>query len=325
MQQPVLTESTGRFVDVELIEVASGLGFPEGPVAMADGSVVLTEISRSTLSRVTPDGEIEVIAELGGGPNGAAIGPDGACYVVNNGGCFTFIDLGGLVVPGPTPPEWEAGCVQRVDLETGEFTTLYDSCDGRPLRAPNDIVFDTHGGFWFTDHGVRRDRFSDITGLFYAMADGSEIREVVFGLESPNGIGISPDGSTLYAAETHSGRLLSWEITGPGEVANTEGLHGGGALMYGAAGGALFDSLAIDGEGNVCVATLLTSGVSVVSAQGAHHPEGGVEFLYTGDPVTTNICFEGSDSNVAYITLSATGRLVRCEWPVHGLDLAHRS
>ena len=60
MQQPVLTESTGRFVDVELIEVASGLGFPEGPVAMADGSVVLTEISRSTLSRVTPDGEIEV-------------------------------------------------------------------------------------------------------------------------------------------------------------------------------------------------------------------------------------------------------------------------
>ena len=37
-------------------EIASGLEFPEGPIAMDDGSVVLVEIARGTLTRVTPDG-----------------------------------------------------------------------------------------------------------------------------------------------------------------------------------------------------------------------------------------------------------------------------
>src|SRR5262249_40237994 len=64
-------------------EIAIGLRFPEGPVAMPDGSVVLVEIERRTLSRVTPDGKIHVIARLGGGPNGAAMGPGGRIYVTN--------------------------------------------------------------------------------------------------------------------------------------------------------------------------------------------------------------------------------------------------
>ena len=53
-------------------ELASGLKFPEGPIAMADESVILAEMRRRTLSRVTPANTVEVIAELGGGPNGAA-------------------------------------------------------------------------------------------------------------------------------------------------------------------------------------------------------------------------------------------------------------
>lgn len=69
-----------------ITEMASGLRFPEGPIAMPDGSIVLVEVERQTLSRVRPNGEVSVIAELGGGPNGAAIGPDGRCYVCNNGG-----------------------------------------------------------------------------------------------------------------------------------------------------------------------------------------------------------------------------------------------
>ena len=73
-------------MQLKIREIASGLRFPEGPIAMADGSVVLVEIARGTLSRVTPAGKVEVIAELGGGPNGAALGPDGKVYVCNNGG-----------------------------------------------------------------------------------------------------------------------------------------------------------------------------------------------------------------------------------------------
>ena len=68
--------------------LAEGLQFPEGPIAMADGSVILVEIARGTLSRVW-NGKVEVVCELGGGPNGAALGPDGAvcaCHLPLNGG-----------------------------------------------------------------------------------------------------------------------------------------------------------------------------------------------------------------------------------------------
>src|SRR5580698_6601334 len=111
-------------MDLEL--VTDGLKFPEGPIAMADGSIVLVEIAGKTLTRVTPDGKTSVIAELGGGPNGAAIGPDGAVYVCNNGGSFHFFEQQGLLIPGATPPSHTGGMIQRVDLKTGAFSTLYD-------------------------------------------------------------------------------------------------------------------------------------------------------------------------------------------------------
>ena len=66
--------------------ITDGLFFPEGPIAMPDGTVLVVEIARGTLTRVFPDGRKEIVAETGGGPTGAAIGPDGKCYVCNNGG-----------------------------------------------------------------------------------------------------------------------------------------------------------------------------------------------------------------------------------------------
>ena len=92
----------------ELVEVASGLAFPEGPIAMPDGSVVLVEMFGPRLSRVLPDGSKETIAEIPGGPNGAALGPNGLFYVCNNGGRFTEADMDGLTFPGglTKSPTW---------------------------------------------------------------------------------------------------------------------------------------------------------------------------------------------------------------------------
>ena len=306
-----------KFEPVQFEVVAEGLRFPEGPVAMSDGSVLVVEIERGTLSRVGPNGDIEVVADLGGGPNGAAIGPDGAVYITNNGGCFDFIDLG-FLLPGPVPPSWEHGSIQRVDLTTGEFTTLYTECDGRPLRAPNDLVFDADGGFWFTDHGVRLERTSDRTGVFYARPDGSSISEVVFPLDAPNGVGLSPDGARLYAAETYTGRVFAWDVTGPGQVSIGLPINGGGTLLHGAPGAKLFDSLAVDGEGWVCVGSLAEGGITAISPDGA-----AVEFHpVPEDPLVTNICFGGDDLRTAYVTSSGTGRLLRARWPRPGLALA---
>ena len=305
--------------EFEFTEVATGLHFPEGPVAMADGSVILTEMFGKRITRVKSDGTKETIATVNGGPNGLALGPDGGLYVCNNGGNFEEIDLGGLVVPGGFPEDtYVGGSIQRVDIATGAVTTLYSECDGRKLIAPNDLVFDSDGGFWFTDHGSRKKYTSDFTGIFYAKADGSHIQMVVFPVESPNGIGLSPDGKRLYWAETHTGRVFFRNVTAPGEV--EEGSPIDPTLcLCGLPGLQLLDSLAVDGEGNVCVATILNGGITVISPSGEV-----LRHVATGDMVTTNICFGGPDLKTAYITCSSTGRLLSMRWPVKGLRLNYQ-
>lgn len=299
-------------------EIASGLLFPEGPIAMPDGSIIVVEIARETLSRVQPDGRVEVIANLGGGPNGAAIGPDGAAYVCNNGG-FEWQDIGGCLIPGERPADYSGGRIERVNLETGAFDVLYSACDGIPLNGPNDIVFDAQGGFYFTDLGKHYGRQQDRGAVFYARADGSMIKEVAFPMIMPNGVGLSPDEKTLYVAESATARLWAFDLAAPGMIALEDGvvsLLGGGRCLAGVGGMQGFDSLAVDIEGNVCVGTILNGGITAISpADGSscHYP--------MDDAFTTNICFGGDGLKTAYITLSSTGRLVSCTWPVAGLPL----
>ncbi|WP_431927676.1 SMP-30/gluconolactonase/LRE family protein [Amycolatopsis tucumanensis] len=316
-------------------EIVSGLRFPEGPVALDDGSVLVVEVERGTVSRVWPDGTVTVVADCGGGPNGAAIGPDGAVYVCNNGG-FTWHRRDGLTMPGGQPPDYRGGSVQRVSWD-GSVTVLYESVDGRPLRGPNDLVFDAHGGFYFTDLGKQRERDSDRGGLYYARADGSLVEEIAYGFTGLNGVGLSPDGSRVYAAETVTGRVWFWNVDGPGRISRARGgvrgpaggvrgLAGGvlgpagATLLHGFGGYQLLDSLAVDSAGNICVATIMTGGISVLSASGElldvmRPPE--------PDPFVTNICFGGPDLRTAYITASGTGKLWAADWPRPGLRLNH--
>jgi gluconolactonase len=299
--------------------LASGLEFPEGPIWMPDRSVLVTEIAAGVLTRVAPDGDVQRIAELGGGSNGAAIGPDGAAYVCNNGGSFSFHRQRELLVFGlVAPPTYSAGSIDRVDLATGEVTKLYEACGEHPLRGPNDIVFDETGGFWFTDHGIRTERSSDRTAVCYARPDGSHIEEKIFPLDSPNGIALSPDGSRLYVAETQVGRIWAFALDGPGSIAaDADGPYHPGRLLCGAPGYRLFDSMAVDGEGWVCQATLIDGGILQVSPDGRR-----VESIALSDPMITNLCFGGPDLRTAYVTCSGTGHLVAIDWPRPGHRLA---
>ena len=303
---------------MDLREIASSLRFPEGPVAMPDGSVVLVEIERGCLTRVQPDGTKQVVAQLGGGPNGAAIGPDGRAYVCNNGG-FKWVDDDTGLRPVLQADDYSGGRIERVDLATGAFETLYAASDQAPLRGPNDLVFDRHGGFYFTDLGKGRARELDRGAVYYARADGSLIREVAFPMLTPNGVGLSPDGNTLYVAETEPARLWAFDLAGPGEIRRQPwpSPHGG-RLVTGSANFQRFDSLAVDCAGNICVATLVHGGISVISPDGAS-----VRHVPMPERWVTNICFGGADLRTAFITLSSTGRLVACEWEEAGTPLAY--
>ena len=297
---------------MDITEITDQLQFPEGPIAMPDGSVILVEIMRGTLSRVMPDGEIQVVAEPGGGPNGAAIGPDGHCYICNNGGFEWSRSSRGLIFPGNQASDYTTGRIERINVETGVVEKLYTDCDGEPLKGPNDIVFDKEGGFWFTDHGKNRARDRDRTGVYYATVDGQHIVEAIFPMEAPNGIGLSPDENTLYVAETPTGRLWAYALAAPGEIDRSQRPF----MMAQIPDHHMFDSLAVDVEGNVCVATLINGGITIHSADGEF-----AKHISMPDALTTNICFGGEGLKTAYITLSTTGKLVSCEWETPGLAL----
>lgn len=298
--------------------ITDGLRFPEAPVVMPDGSVIVTEIEQGRITRVAPDGSKTVVATPGGGPNGLAIGPDGKLYCCNNGG-FNWSEAGGFLAPHGIASDYSGGRIERIDIDTGEVEILYKSGDhGCVLRGPNDIVFDEHGGFWFTDHGKvdYAARCHDIVGIFYGKIDGSHLEEVVFPSNNPNGVGLAPDGSALYAAETYTCRLMKFNITAPGKVAPDAGPGGPGIPLYRPAGYKFFDSLAVEACGNICVATIGECGISVISPEGEL-----VEFVPTDDIFTTNIAFGGEDMMDAYLTLSGSGRLVKTRWNRPGLKL----
>src|SRR5713226_5562333 len=246
--------------------VATGLGFPEGPVAMPDGSVILTEIRNNRCSRVTPDGKVSLFSATGGGPNGLAVGPDGALYLCNNGGS-RYIE-GVSMGQGPHP-DYKGGSIQRLDRATGAATTLYHECNGHRLSAPNDIVFDKAGGFYFTDLGKRFAHNRDNGGLYYALPDGSAVTELVYPIITPNGVGLSPDEKAVYVADTETSRVYAWDILSPGKVKHEPfPAPYGGRCVAGLPGFQRFDSLALEASGNICVATLVTGYITVISPAG---------------------------------------------------------
>jgi gluconolactonase len=327
-----------RFDESPFTVVASGLGYPEGPVYRADGSVLLVEIKAGTLTRIRPDGARQVVATLGGGPNGAAIGPDGAVYVCNSGG-FLWQEIGGVWVGVATAPDYKGGSIQRVASD-GTFRTLYSDFTARnpmtgamethPLRGPDDLVFDATGSFWFTDWGKAGLRERDVTGVYYAKPDGSSIREVLFPLNAPNGLALSPDGQRLYVAETYTRRVLYWQLAAAGQIApNPETLDGSYLLTAAIPGQGTLDSMKVDEDGNVYVATMLPKGVSPLYNGGITiiSPSGEIlQFLEIAagavEPLPSNLCFGGPDRRTLYVTLGGSGRLASLRVRVPGLEPA---
>ncbi len=310
-------------------EIASGLQFPEGPIAMEDGSILLVEIARGTLTRVTADGKVSVACQMGGGPNGAAIGPDGQVYVCNNGGFEFHTESNGTFRPVAQAVNYAGGRLERVNLNTGKFERLLTEVpkpDGTKitLKGPNDLVFDHQGGLYFTDLGKVRATEMDRGGVYYLNPSSGEAKVIAHPALTPNGVALSPDDKTLYYAETEGARLWAFDLTGAGTSTKLPfpSPHGG-RLVAACPGGGYqrFDSIAVDAYGNIVIATLLKGGISTIAPDGTL-----LSFVPTHDIMTTNICFGGSNMRTAYITLSGIGKLIAIDdWPVPGLRLAYNA
>lgn len=298
---------------MEYETIASGLRFPEGPVVMADGSIIVVEIEKKCITRCWGDGKTEVIATPGGGPNGLAIGPDGALWVCNNGG-FEYTEMDGLLIPGNCPDDYDGGRIERVDLSTYKVERVLDTVDGHKLIGPNDLVFDKSGNLYFTDHGKSYSRHRDYGGLYFLANGASEAKEIDYHYSSPNGVGLSPDEKTVWMADTMTGRMWAFDLKSPGEIEPATPFNGGRVVAT-MPGLQYFDSLAITAAGNVCVATILNGGITTITPSGAFH------HTPFPDILVTNIAFGGEDMCDAYITLSGTGNLIKCRWPEPGLKL----
>lgn len=304
-------------MDFELL--TDGLAFPEGPLVMDDGSVIVVEVAGGRITRVRRDGTKQTIAAPGGGPNGLAVGPDGALYLCNNGG-FSWHQRDGALLPGDAAADYTTGRIERIDLASGRIERLYDSFEGQPLSGPNDIVFDAAGGFWFTDLGKSWSTHHDHGGLYYGTPDGKALKRAVHRPDF-NGVGLSPDGRHVYAAVCSHGYILGFEITAPGEVAPGPIAGQPGRVVADFPARTLLDSLGMLASGKIAQATLVErAGIGV-----ADPATGDIRYHSFPDPLTTNIAFGGKDMRDAAVTLSSTGRLVLARWDEPGLRLNYNA
>lgn len=157
--------------------LASGLEYPEGPVYQSDGGVLLVEIHKGTLTRVNPDGTTQTVANLGGGPNGAAVGPDGAIYVCNDGG-LAWMQIPPttktleLLVPTGQPPNYIGGST------SGSVATRLPRCTRNAMEtgsAVPTISFLTLQGISGSRIGVSKEP-PTVTSPLSIMPNPTEVR-----------------------------------------------------------------------------------------------------------------------------------------------------
>ena len=190
--------------------VAEGLVFPEAP-RWHDGHLWLSDIHGHRVMRLEGDDTWTVVAELSDRPSGLGFLPDGTPLVVS------LLDR----------------CLLRLD---GSVASVY--ADLTPLAGDfiNDMVVDGEGRAYIGNRNPGSRPDNPIDTLILVQPDG-QVRQVADGLSSPNGMVVTPDGSTLIVAETLIGRLLAFDIgdtgllSGRRTFAQVEGQHADGICL----------------------------------------------------------------------------------------------
>ena len=172
--------------------------------------------------------------------------------------------------------------------------------DGKRLDGPNDMALDRKGGFYFTDSQFigKEQKMQDKPAVYYVKKSGTVTR-VVDDVVFPNGIALSPDGKTLYLANTQGKYLLAYDVAAGGALSSRRNfaeleLSKENIAKKSEMSGA--DGVAVDRAGNVYVATTQGIGVQVFDKTGKH-----LGNISCPAP-TNNVAFGGMDLRTLYVS-----------------------
>jgi gluconolactonase len=192
--------------------------------------------------------------------------------------------------------------ISRLDLLTGELTTVVDQLRGFRLSSPNDVVVAPDGGIWFTDPGYGylqgfrpEPMLRDFVYRWDARSGRLEI--VGDGFDKPNGIALSPDGTVLYVADSGADQANgSLDLSRPHEIVAYDVV--GGRLLasrrrFAEVAPGAPDGLKVDADGRVYCSS--AHGVQVRTPDGRLIGEISL-------PGAVNFTFGGPDGNVLFIT-----------------------
>ncbi len=257
--------------------LASNLGFPEGPVVMPDGSIVLCDGNTGELLH-WKDGAMGTFADTGGSPWGAVLGSDGAIYVTQGGN-----------VPGSGDESAVAG-IQRVNAD-GSVELLASTIGGHELAGPNDLAFGPDGRLWFTDSGTEQDdRYEPAKrapGRLFVLGAGG-VGE--FLMERPE---VYPNGIAFDAQ-----KRMYWTESAAHRVCRLD--DGQATTWCQLSDGHVPDGMAFAADGRAFVCTTISEGVTVLSADGEV-----LEEIHLGQHAT-NCIFAGP---ALYVTATAVAEI----------------
>lgn len=283
---------------------ASGLRFPEGPVAMPDGTWLVVEGGdRGCVTQITADGKERRTVAVTGLPNGLAVDSAGSIWVAE-----------------PKVPS-----LLRVTLD-GKVEVFMTECHGEPFLYPNDLCFGPDGALYLTDSGITAEEFEPggkvrpdfetcpMDGRVYRIGvETKTIEKIDSGVRFTNGIAFGPDDD-LYANETITGAVYRYRRKcggfGPRETFGNVWNESKYQTLRGP------DGMAFGADGKLYVAVYGQGDVTVLGTDGKV-----AQRLRTQGGLPTNVAFGLAGQRKLYVTEYQLGQLEVFPVETDGLPL----